>query len=89
MVLGTKRKINKYKRRGFNVTKIHVDNEFTCIQDIVMPYHLNITYTKEHVNKIERKVCTVTEVTRCITHTFPFKRVQTLVVRKLKKVSQI
>ena len=73
MVLGTKRTIDMYTRRGFNVTNIHVDDEFRCVWDAFIPCHLNIAAAKEHVGEIEWSVRTVKEVTQCITYTLPFK----------------
>jgi len=87
MVEGINRTRNMYVSRGFTITNIHADPEFNCISNEMLPAVLNITAAREHVGEVERAIRTGKEVSRCITHTLPFKRIPILMVTSMVTAS--
>jgi hypothetical protein len=57
--------INMYETRGFNITQIKGDREFSCITNDVLPVTLNVADADDHVHEVERSIRTVKEQTRC------------------------
>ncbi len=53
-----------YRRAGFNVRTILMDGEFEKIKKILPTVECNIMAAKEHVNKAERSIRTVTSQNR-------------------------
>ena len=80
MVEGINRTRNMYTSRGFVITNIHADPEFNCIREAMMPSILNLAAAREHVGEVERAIRTGKEVSRCITHTLPYKRIPIIMV---------
>ena len=77
--------IVKYTARGFNVTTIHADNQFNIptLRDNLLPTHLEIYATNEHVAPIERQVRTTKERTRCTCHAAPYRKYPKLMIINL------
>ena len=70
-----------YESRGFTVTNIHA--KFPSIKDDMLPSHINITAANEHVGGIKSSVRTTKEVTRCMSHSLPFKCIPRLMLRSM------
>ena len=71
-----------YEARGFNVTGIHVDNEFNVavIVDSQQPALMYIYRRGEYIGVIERSNRTEEENYRAMTHALPYKKVPKLMV---------
>ena len=80
MVEGVNRTRNMYTSRGFVVTNIHADPEFHFIREAMLPSILNLVAAREHVGEVERAIKTGKEVSWCITHTMPYKRIPVIMV---------
>ena len=76
-----------YGARGFNIVDLHGDNEFTKIQDAILPTHLTVPAAGEHVGPVERSVRTMKEQSRAGLHGTPFTRVPILMVKGLLKLA--
>jgi hypothetical protein len=50
-----------YSNRGFNVTDVHADNKFECIQEHILPKNLNTVAVDGHVGEVERSIRTIKE----------------------------
>jgi hypothetical protein len=74
--------IQLYKRRGFKVQVILLDNEFEGVRDILNGYEVNINICapNEHIPEVERKIRTVKERARGILTTLPFKVIPTIII---------
>ena len=57
----TERVIKLYNKRGFRVTGIHADQEFSCLEDDIDT--LQLVPADEHVNDVERSIRTVKQRT--------------------------
>jgi hypothetical protein len=74
--------INLYETRGFNVTRLEADREFTCITNNVLPINLNIADADDHVHEVERSVRTIKERVRCTAvQGLPFRRIPKMMTR--------
>ena len=65
-----------YKARGFRVTMVHGDEEFSSLHDSLLKVdgiQLNIAATNEHVPEAERAIRTVKERNRATVSSLPFK----------------
>ena len=69
-----RRVIHLYTLRGFNVTDIHGDHEFACVQPDLAPIHFNIMAADGHVGEVERSIRTIKERYRAFAHGLPFRR---------------
>jgi hypothetical protein len=82
----TKTIINQYSLRGFKVTEIHGDNQFTCLQDDLAEKH-NVTFhpcaANAHEPFIERDNRTSKERCRCVFSGLPFKRLPKRMIMEL------
>jgi hypothetical protein len=74
MLKETKKIIQLYEQRGFQVMDIHADNEFECIRDDIRPVNMDTVPVDEHVGEIERSIRTTKERTRCTIHGLPYQR---------------
>jgi hypothetical protein len=74
MLKETKRVVNLYEHRGFEIMDIHADNEFECIRDDIRPIELDIVPVDEHVGEVERSIRTIKERARCTIHGLPYRR---------------
>jgi hypothetical protein len=67
-----------YLNQGFQITVIHVDNEFAPLQVLFqsMPGgpRVNLTSASEHVPEIEQRIRVVKERARSSRHSLPFNR---------------
>ena len=74
-----------YRKRGFNITTIHADNEFNkhAIIEAVRPTTMQIYARNEHVGVAERSIRTLKERCRCICHSLPYKRFTKLMTTAL------
>jgi hypothetical protein len=73
--------IHMYEARGFNITRLEADREFSCIVNNVLPIDLNIADADDHVPEVERSIRTIKERTRCTVQGLPFRRVSKVVMR--------
>jgi hypothetical protein len=73
--------INMYEARGFNITRVEADREFSCITNDILPIALNIADADDHVHEVEWSICTVKERTRCTIQGLPFRRIPKLMMR--------
>ena len=62
-----------YKRAGFNVRTILMDEEFEKIKDLMPQVVCNTAVAKEHVSKAKWKIPTIKERTQGIIGTLPFE----------------
>ena len=78
-----------YHARGFRVTEIHADPEFTPLQAVLLTdhggIHLNVCAANEHVPAAERGIRTVKERNRSTISGLPYKRYPTLLKRAIVK----
>ena len=84
--------IRKYKRRGFEVGTLHIDNAFNTpeVENGIYGVNLEPYATKEHVGYIETKIKFIRERVRCVMATMSFKQVQKLVViSSIKHVTEM
>jgi hypothetical protein len=77
----TKAIINLYETRGFKVTRVEGDQEFSCIEADILPTPLNIADADDHVPEVERSIRTIKERTRCLVQGLPFRRVPKAMMR--------
>jgi hypothetical protein len=73
--------INMYQARGFNITRLEADQEFSCIVNDVLPIDLNIADADDHVPEVERVIRTIKERTRCTIHGLPFRRIPKVMMK--------
>jgi hypothetical protein len=64
--------INMYEMRGFSVTRVEADREFSCIGNELLPTPLNVADADDHVPEVERSICTIKERVRCLVQGLPF-----------------
>ena len=59
-----------YTNRGFKIIDIHGDNEFnlTKLRESVKPETLNLCVKNEHIQIIEKSICTLKEPAHTSTH---------------------
>jgi hypothetical protein len=73
-----------YRKRGFRITVVHVDNEFEPLAELIeaMPGgpKVNVASSNEHVPEIERRIRVVKERCRATRHGLPFSRLPVLLV---------
>ena len=74
--------VNKYNKRGFEITAYHGDNEFDieALHDHVEPAELHIYATNEHVGMAERGIRTTKERARCVCYSAPYRRYPKLMI---------
>jgi hypothetical protein len=73
--------INFYKARGFTITRVEADQEFSCIENELLPTPLNVADADDHVAEVERSIRTIKERTRCLVQGLPFKRIPRTMMR--------
>ena len=73
-----------YLRRGFRVTTVHADGEFSPLKPLIesMPSGpvVNLASSNEHVPEIERRIRVVKERSRATRHNLPFTRIPKLLM---------
>jgi hypothetical protein len=77
----TKAVINLYETRGFTITRVEGDREFSCIRNDFLPTPVNIADADDHVAEVERSIRTIKERTRCLIQGLPFKRIPRAIMR--------
>jgi phospholipid N-methyltransferase len=73
--------INLYETRGFTITRVEGDREFSCIRNDFLPTPVNIADADDHVAKVKRSIRTVKERMRCLIQGLPFKRIPRAIMR--------
>ena len=72
-----------YLKQGFVVVMCHMDNQFQCLQDLMIgkggSVVLNICAPDEHVSEIEQSIQTGKERVWSVVSTLPFKTLPELV----------
>jgi hypothetical protein len=77
----TKAIINLYETRGFTITRVEGDWEFSCIRNDFLPTPVNIADADNHVAEVERSIRTIKARTRCLIQGLPFKRIPRAIMR--------
>lgn len=74
-----------YKARGFKITSIHADGEFSPLYDdlLALKILLNTASADEHVPEIERLIRVIKERIRCIYASLPFTFIPTIMKKQL------
>ena len=74
-----------YKRRGFNITNINLDGEFTSLKDDLLSLNitLNAAANDEHVPVAERYIRTIKDGFRSAYNMLPFRKVPNLMITEL------
>ena len=72
-----------YESRGFKITNVHVDAEFECIRNDILPINLTTAAADEHIGDIERSIRTIKEAIICIIHSLPYTKYTKLMINKL------
>ena len=72
--------IHLYTSRGFTVTDIHADHEFSCVRHDLHPIHLNVVPADCHVGEVERSIRTIKERVRSCAHGMPYRRLPKLLI---------
>jgi hypothetical protein len=75
--------LDVYNARGFNVTSIHSDMEFECVQYDLLPTQFELTPRDAHVGEVERSIRTIKERVRSDIHGMPFKRLPKMLIIEL------
>jgi len=75
--------IDLYRTRGFDVTDIHADMEFSCIQQEMKPTIFEISPQDAHVGEVERSIRTIKERVRSDIYDMPYKRLPALLIVEL------
>lgn len=83
IVDGIRSVVHRYTTRGFNVTYVHADLEFMCVQEEILPAVLRPVAVDAHVPEVERSIRTIKERQRCTVHGLPFKRIPTILGRAI------
>jgi hypothetical protein len=73
--------IKLYKTRGFTVTRVEGDQDFSCLPNDLLPTPLNIADADDHVAEVERSIRTIKERVRCLVQGLPFKRIPKAMMR--------
>ena len=76
--------IRIYKNTGFNITRIHADNEFQSIVDEFdanFKMVFNFTSAKEHVPEAERNNRLIKERVRATFHCLPFVKIPKVMIQ--------
>ena len=71
-------------KRGFHITTLHADGEFSPLQVMVYKHvlggpRINITIANEHIPEIELRIRVVKERTRAFRHSLPFNKISKLI----------
>ncbi len=69
------RVLQEYRRAGFNVRSILMDEEFEKLKNILPTVECNTTAAKEHMSKAKHSIRTVKERTQGLIGTFPFDNI--------------
>jgi hypothetical protein len=73
--------IKLYETRGFTVTRVEGEQEFSCLANNLLPTPLNIADADDHVAEVERSIRTIKERVRCLVQGLPFKRITKAMMR--------
>jgi len=72
-----------YKTRSSNISDLHADMEFECIQNDVLPSRVNVTAGADHVGEVKQSIRTMKERARTTIHGLPFKRLPKVTIQAL------
>lgn len=62
----------KYNARGFRITEIHADNEFSKVENDVLPARIVCCGVDDHVPEVERSVQTMKNDERSVCQAMPY-----------------
>ena len=79
----TKAVLNMYEVKGFDITSIHADKGFSCLQEELQPKDLNICHTDDHVHKVKQSIRTFKERVCCTMYGIIFKRIPRVMNRAI------
>ena len=78
-----------YEAHGFKIVDLHGDNEFTKIQDTIIPTNLTLAAAREHVGPVECSVRVMKENSCACLYGTPFKQVPIVMIKGLLKLATI
>jgi hypothetical protein len=81
LLLETQAIIHLYQTRGFTVTRVEGDREFSCLENDLLPTPINIADADDHVAEVERSIRTIKERTRALIQGLPFRRIPKAMMR--------
>ncbi len=73
----------RYNARGFRIVEIHADNEFSKVENDILPIRLHCCGVDDHVPEVERSVRTQKNENRSVCHAMPYKCIPRVMVRQL------
>jgi hypothetical protein len=71
LLLEAKAIINLYETRGFTITRVEGDREFSCSTNDLLPTPINMADANDHVAEVEPSIHTIKERTRCLIQGLP------------------
>ena len=85
LVHGLEKVIDLHAGRGFSITTVHGDNDFTTkkLKDGLPGISFHSCAADQHVSEAERPIRSIKERTRCITHDVPFTIFTRLMTKEL------
>jgi hypothetical protein len=75
---------NLYETRGFHISRVKADQEFSCITNDLLPIPVNVAAADDYVAKVEQSIRTVKERVGCTVQGLPFRRIPKLMMPLLK-----
>ena len=66
--------ISLYEKRGFVISRVEGDREFSPIAADILPIALNVADADDHVAQVERSIRAVKDRCRCTVQGLPFRR---------------
>ena len=72
-----------YNARGFKITELQADSEFTKIEKDILPVRLHTCGTDDHVPEVEQSVQTQKNENRSLCHSMPYKYMPRVMIREL------
>ncbi len=72
-----------YAHGSFAIGTVLMDNNFEKLHPLVLHLAINTTVAKEHVPKVEQRICLIKERGRGIPNTLPFKRMLCIMLVEL------
>ena len=83
LLMETRAILHLYATRGFIISRIEGDREFSCIVNDVLPTALNVADADDHVHEVERSIRTIKERVRCTVQGLPYRRLPRVLIRSI------
>jgi hypothetical protein len=81
LLLETQAIIHLYQTRGFTVTRVEGDREFSCLENDLLATPINIADADDRVAEVERSIRTIKERMRALIQGLPFRRIPKAMMR--------